>query len=90
MFQPDQIDVAWLTSARHLHATGVFAALSDNCHATAQRSLELMRAAGRTISFDPNLRPTLWSSQQRMVRGDQCAGRAGRLGAAGAGGRACC
>lgn len=66
LFRPEQIDVAWLGSARHLHATGVFPALSDNCHATARRSLELMRAAGRTISFDPNLRPTLWSSPDRM------------------------
>lgn len=66
LFQPEQIDVPWLTSARHLHATGVFAALSDSCLATARRSLALMRAAGRTISFDPNLRPTLWSSPERM------------------------
>jgi dehydrogluconokinase len=66
LFQPEQIDVPWLTSARHLHATGVFAALSDCCLATTQRSLALMRAAGRTISFDPNLRPTLWPSPERM------------------------
>ena len=36
---------------------------------------------GATISFDPNLRPTLWASPQEMVRG-QRDGRAGRLGAA--------
>lgn len=66
LFQPGQIDVPWLTSARHLHATGVFAALSDNCLATTRRSLALMREAGRTISFDPNLRPTLWPSPERM------------------------
>ena len=28
--------------------------------------MELTRAAGRTISFDPNLRPTLWASPERM------------------------
>ena len=66
LFQPDQIDEAWLTSARHLHTTGVFSALSDNCLATARRSMQLMRAAGRTISFDTNLRPGLWSSPERM------------------------
>lgn len=66
LFRPEQIDVPWLTSARHLHATGVFPALSDSCLATAQRSLQLMRAAGRTVSFDPNLRPTLWPSHERM------------------------
>jgi sugar/nucleoside kinase (ribokinase family) len=66
LFEPDEIDVDWLLSARHLHATGVFPALSANCYATAQRSLALMREAGRTISFDPNLRPTLWPSPERM------------------------
>ncbi len=65
-FEPEQIDVPWLRSARHLHATGVFAALSDGCRAAARRSMELMRAAGRTVSFDPNLRPTLWPSPERM------------------------
>jgi sugar/nucleoside kinase (ribokinase family) len=66
LFEPDDIDVDWLVSARHLHATGVFPALSPNCFAAAQRSLALMREAGRTISFDPNLRPTLWPTPQRM------------------------
>lgn len=66
LFQPEQIDEEWLTSARHLHATGVFPGLSDNCLATAQRCMQLMRAAGRTISFDTNLRPGLWSSPERM------------------------
>jgi sugar/nucleoside kinase (ribokinase family) len=66
LFEPDDIDVDWLLSARHLHATGVFPALSPNCYAAAQRSLALMREAGRTISFDPNLRPTLWPTPQRM------------------------
>lgn len=66
---PDDIDAAWLTSARHLHATGVFPALNANTYAAAERTLALMRAAGRTISFDPNLRPTLWPSREAMVAG---------------------
>ncbi|MBE7939768.1 MULTISPECIES: sugar kinase [Ramlibacter] len=65
-FEPSQVDAGWLTGARHLHATGVFPALSPGCHATAQRTLALMREAGRSISFDPNLRPTLWPSAQHM------------------------
>ncbi len=63
---PADIDPAWLTSARHLHATGVFAAVSATTLPTALRSLLLMREAGRSISFDPNLRPTLWSSTDQM------------------------
>ncbi|URI05834.1 sugar kinase [Aquincola tertiaricarbonis] len=63
---PADIDVPWLTAARHLHATGVFAALAPNTLATAHEVMRLMRAAGRSISFDPNLRPTLWPSTQAM------------------------
>ena len=63
---PADIDEAWLRSARHLHATGVFAAISDISLQAALRCMDVMRAAGRTISFDPNLRPTLWSSTDTM------------------------
>jgi 2-dehydro-3-deoxygluconokinase len=65
---PADIDAEWLTSARHLHATGVFPAISATALATARKTLELMRAAGRTISFDPNLRPTLWATPEDMRR----------------------
>lgn len=64
--RPEDIDEAWLCAARHLHATGVFAAVSETTLPTAHRTLDLMRAAGRSISFDPNLRPTLWGSTERM------------------------
>lgn len=65
---PADVDAPWLRSARHLHATGVFPAISATARAAAQQTLEVMRAAGRTISFDPNLRPTLWASPQEMRR----------------------
>ncbi len=57
-----------LLQARHLHATGIPPALSE---ATRQLSVELMtqmRKAGRSVSFDPNLRPSLWRSQAQMIR----------------------
>jgi 2-dehydro-3-deoxygluconokinase len=60
------IDVPWLQSARHLHATGVFAAISDSCRQAALAAMTLMREAGRTVSFDPNLRPTLWATPELM------------------------
>ena len=59
---PADIDEAWLRSARHLHATGVFAAISDTSLPTARKTMQVMRDARRTISFDPNLRPALWAS----------------------------
>lgn len=64
---PADIDEAWLRSARHLHATGVFPAISATTLPTAIRSMEIARDAGRTISFDTNLRPTLWPSRAAMV-----------------------
>ena len=63
---PADIDKAWLMGARHLHATGVFAAVSNITLSAAQQSMDLMRAAGRSVSFDPNLRPTLWASPEHM------------------------
>jgi len=62
----DDIDESWLLSARHLHATGVFAAISAATLPAARKSMDLMRAAGRSVSFDPNLRPTLWDSPGLM------------------------
>jgi 2-dehydro-3-deoxygluconokinase len=64
--QPADIDEAWLCSARHLHSTGVFAAISENCFEVSRKTMALMRAAGKTVSFDTNLRPTLWPSTERM------------------------
>jgi 2-dehydro-3-deoxygluconokinase len=60
------IDEAWLLGARHLHATGVFAAVSASTLAAAAKTMDLMRAAGRSVSFDPNLRPTLWATPELM------------------------
>ncbi|QHJ01594.1 sugar kinase [Xylophilus rhododendri] len=63
---PDDVDAAWLQSTRHLHATGVFAAISATSLAAAHRTMDVARAAGRSVSFDPNLRPTLWASTEVM------------------------
>jgi dehydrogluconokinase len=63
---PSDVDEAWLRTARHLHATGVFAAISDTSLKAALKCMDVMRGAGRTISFDTNLRPPLWSSTAAM------------------------
>ncbi len=60
-------DRDYFAGARHLHLSGVAAALSaeslELCHFAAAE----MRALGKTISFDPNLRPVLWSSRELMI-----------------------
>lgn len=64
---PDDFDAALFTAARHLHATGIPPALSAGARELAHLALREMRAAGRTVSFDPNLRPALWPDRATMV-----------------------
>ena len=63
---PQDVDVDWLTQARHLHVTGVFTALSNITLASTRLSMQTMREQGKTISFDPNLRPALWPDAAHM------------------------
>jgi len=63
---PDEVDEAWIADTRHVHVSGVFPALSPSTLAATRRAMALARAHGCTISFDPNLRPTLWSSRELM------------------------
>lgn len=61
------VDPASLTSAKHLHLTGIPPAISQSMRELAYEALNVMKAAGRTVSFDVNLRPRLWSSQAEMI-----------------------
>ncbi len=54
-------------AARHLHVTGITPALSPSCAELVEHAMRRMRAAGRTVSFDPNLRPRLWPSREVMA-----------------------
>ena len=56
-----------LLNARHLHATGIPPALSASTREMSFELMTRMRAAGRSVSFDPNLRPSLWASEQQMI-----------------------
>ncbi|WP_223502655.1 sugar kinase [Pseudomonas sp. BF-R-24] len=56
-----------LLKARHLHATGIPAALSETARQMSFELMTRMRDAGRSVSFDPNLRPSLWASERLMI-----------------------
>jgi len=62
-----EFDEARFLSARHLHVTGITPALSPSCAELVEHAMTAMRAAGRTVSFDPNLRPKLWPSREAMA-----------------------
>lgn len=46
--------------ARIVHLTGITPALSPGCAAAVGRAIELARAAGAQVAFDPNYRARLW------------------------------
>jgi 2-dehydro-3-deoxygluconokinase len=64
--RPDDVDWHWFSHARHLHVTGVFAALSPSTLATTVHAMKTMRDSGKTVSFDPNIRPALWPDLRQM------------------------
>lgn len=63
---PVDADNLDLSALRHLHATGIPPALSDSARELSHHLLQQARAAGASISFDPNLRPSLWKSEAEM------------------------
>ncbi|HEX7682255.1 MAG TPA: sugar kinase [Trinickia sp.] len=63
----DDYDPQYVGAARHLHLTGVAPAISATSRELAFCLAESMKASGKTISFDPNLRPTLWPSRETMA-----------------------
>lgn len=58
----------YFCSARHLHLSGVAAALSASSLELLIHASKVMKEKGKTISFDPNLRPVLWKSEAEMVK----------------------
>ncbi len=56
-----------LVGARHLHATGIPPASSATARDFTRYAMRAAREDGQTISFDPNLRQSLWPSRQEMV-----------------------
>lgn len=64
---PSPVTDDYIASACHLHLTGIPLALSASARDFAFRAVDVARAAGATVSFDPNLRPSLWPSREEMV-----------------------
>lgn len=63
----EDLDPASVLGASHLHATGVCPAISLTALELTEQAMQTLRAAGRTVSFDPNLRPRLWPGEAVMV-----------------------
>jgi len=65
---PELVDDIDLEGLDLVHITGVMPAISESCRAAIKRLMERAREAGIFLSFDPNLRPTLWENEEVMIR----------------------
>lgn len=50
-----------------VHLTGITPALSESCRKMAQALNQKAKQNGCLFSFDPNLRPQLWPSKEKMI-----------------------
>ncbi|NVK72953.1 MAG: sugar kinase [Oceanospirillaceae bacterium] len=64
---PSDIDKSLFKSGTHLHLTGVAAAVSTPMREAAKQAIKLAKEEGCSISFDTNLRPTLWADEATMI-----------------------
>lgn len=62
----DDVDWTRFEKASHLHTTGIYPALTSHTFEVTQTAMARMRASGKSVSFDPNLRPALWTSTNAM------------------------
>lgn len=58
--RPEELPQDWLARARLLHLSGIGQAISTSACDTLFRAVEIVRAAGGRVAYDPNYRPRLW------------------------------
>lgn len=56
-----------LDGVKHIHITGIPPALSKSCREAVYELIRKGKEQGIFITFDPNLRPTIWESKEEMV-----------------------
>ncbi|WP_409271805.1 sugar kinase [Neobacillus sp. SCS-31] len=62
------IDQINLEDVDLVHVTGIPPALSLSCREATFRFIDRAKERGITITFDPNLRPSLWESEEVMIK----------------------
>jgi 2-dehydro-3-deoxygluconokinase len=64
LMKTDEVDWSLLDAAKHLHVTGITAAISQSSAACVEKSIEDTRRRGKTVSFDVNYRKKLWTEEE--------------------------
>lgn len=63
LLREDELDEELLRGCRIFHF-GTLSLTDEPCRSATVRALQIAREAGAVISFDPNWRPPLWSSEE--------------------------
>jgi 2-dehydro-3-deoxygluconokinase len=64
----DDVERIHFEEYSHIHLTGILPALSETTRAAVSLMFDKAHKAGLFITFDPNLRPQLWTSQDTMIQ----------------------
>lgn len=67
-FSKEDMEKIDFEGVRHVHVTGIPPALSQTCREATYEMIRKAKEKGLFVTFDPNLRPSLWSSKEEMVR----------------------
>lgn len=62
--RPDMLDEDYIRSAQYLMVSGITLAVNPSAAATARRAMEIAKAAGGKVCFDPNLRLKMWTVEE--------------------------
>ena len=62
--QPSDLDRAYIASTKVLHVSGITQAISASSRATALKAAQIAAESGVAVSYDPNYRHQLWSTQE--------------------------
>lgn len=62
--QPSDLDADYIASAKIMHVSGITQAISETSRATALRAAQIANESGVAVSYDPNYRHQLWSTDQ--------------------------
>ncbi|MDA8441998.1 MAG: sugar kinase [Peptococcaceae bacterium] len=60
---PQDLDEAYIATAKFLHITGITPALSSSCRETVLQAIAIARRNGVKVVFDPNIRLKLWTAE---------------------------
>lgn len=64
---PAVVEKIDLTGVQAAHMSGIFPAISATAEAAFRKLLSRLEAENILTTFDPNLRPTLWPSREKMA-----------------------